>query len=229
MNTKGILFDFNGTLLFDTDLHMQAIRNIFPRFGVAAPTIEELVSTILGKTNRWLYEEWVSTEYTEAELQAFTKQKESEYFRLCLELGKEFRLVDGVCDMLDFLKENRIPYCLATGSERMNVEFYIKHLHLDRWFDWEHIVYEDGSFPGKPCPDIYRIAADRLGLSPADCLVFEDGPAGIRAANAAGIGAVIAIYDKKYPSPLTDDTRVEEVIHDHREWKHTLTKYGLLR
>ena len=229
MNCKGILFDFNGTLLFDTDLHLKAFQAIFPRFGVASPSIEQLVLKILGMTNRHLFEQWVTTDYPEQMLQDFIEQKESEYFRLCLEQGENFRLVDGVCDMLDFLKENGIPYCLATGSERGNVEFYMEHLHLDRWFDWDHIVYENGSFPGKPCPDIYRIAADRLGLSPAECLVFEDGPAGIRAANAAGIGAVVAIYDKKYPSPLTDDTRVEEVLHDHRGWKHTLTKYGLLR
>ncbi|MBE6546458.1 MAG: HAD family phosphatase [Ruminococcaceae bacterium] len=229
MNAKGILFDFNGTLLFDTNLHIKSFGQILLQFGAKPISEEQLVKTILGKTNRRLYAELISPQFTEEELQAFVQTKENEYFRLCLALGENFRLADGVCEMLDFLKDNHIPYCLATGSERMNVEFYMEHLNLDRWFDWEHIVYENGSFPGKPAPDIYRIAAERLGLSPAECLVFEDGTAGIRSANAAGAGAVIAIYEAGLPSPLTEDTHVEDVLYDHSQWKNTLAKYGLLR
>jgi beta-phosphoglucomutase-like phosphatase (HAD superfamily) len=91
------------------------------------------------------------------------------------------------------------------------------------------MVWDDGTYPGKPHPDIYQKAAKKLGLSPADCLVFEDGTSGIRAANAAGAGAVMAIYEAKYPSPLTDETRVDGVRHDLGEWKTILAEYGLLR
>ena len=168
--------------------------------------------------------------YTEKELARFVKIKESAYFNFCLELGDRFRLADGAVEMLDGIKEMGIPYCLATGSEKLSVDFFMEHLGLGRWFEYgKNIVYEDGSFTGKPAPDIYVIAAKKLGLSPSECLVFEDGTSGIMAANAAKVGAVIAVYQKGYPSPLTDDARADAVYHDHLLWKKTLADYGLMR
>ncbi|MBQ8849129.1 MAG: HAD family phosphatase [Clostridia bacterium] len=230
MNLKGILFDFNGTLLFDSDMHMEAFRRVLPKYyGIEAPSLDDMLATVFGRTNRMFYTSRISPDYTEDDLKTFVERKENEYFNICMELGESFRLADGAYEMLDAIKESGIPYCLATGSERINVEFYMKHLNLDRWFSWDNIVYENGTFVGKPAPDIYHLAAERLGLSTSDCLVFEDGTSGIRAANAAGAGAVIAVYDKKYPSPLTEETKVDAVYHDHLEWKKTLAKYGLMR
>jgi HAD superfamily hydrolase (TIGR01509 family) len=65
------------------------------------------------------------------------------------------------------------------------VSFYIKNLGLDRWFSEDNMVWDNGAFPGKPAPDIYRLAAAKLGLSPSECLVYEDGTSGILAANRA--------------------------------------------
>ncbi|MBF5066567.1 HAD family hydrolase, partial [Salmonella enterica subsp. enterica serovar Istanbul] len=74
-----------------------------------------------------------------------------------------------------------------------NVAFYFDIFDLARWFDWDKIVYDDGSFPGKPQPDIFLKAADKLSLAPADCLVIEDAYSGLLAAKRAGIGTIIAI------------------------------------
>ena len=94
---------------------------------------------------------------------------------------------------LNFLKENDIPRTIATMSEWDNVEFYIKEFHLKKWFDLDKIVYSDGKIPGKPAPDIFLIAAEKIGLPPSDCVVIEDALAGIKAAKSAGIGKIIAI------------------------------------
>ena len=59
-------------------------------------------------------------------------------------------------------------------SEWDNVEFYIKEFKLEQWFDLDKIVYSDGTIPGKPAPDIFQIAANRLRLSPEDCVVVEE-------------------------------------------------------
>ena len=64
---------------------------------------------------------------------------------------------------------------------------------MERWFNLDKIVYSDGTIPGKPAPDIFRIAADKIELNPADCVVVEDAIAGIKSAQNAGIGRVIAI------------------------------------
>jgi beta-phosphoglucomutase-like phosphatase (HAD superfamily) len=69
----------------------------------------------------------------------------------------------------------------------LNLNFYIKHMKLDRWFTEENTVYDDGTYPGKPAPDIYLMAAKKLGLDPADCLVFEDIVPGVLSAKRAGM------------------------------------------
>ena len=122
-----------------------------------------------------------------------------------------------------------VPFALATGSDLGHVSFYLKELGLDRWFSEENMVWDDGTYPGKPAPEIYRKAAAKLGLDPSECLVFEDGTSGIRAANAAGAGAVTVICEAKLPSPLTDETRVNGLYHDLRQWRAILAEYGLLR
>ena len=229
MMLKGILFDFNGTLLFDSALHMDAFRRSFALFGQPAPTDAFMIANIFGRTNETIYRENFDANATKADVEHFADQKETLYRDACLEQRDTFRLVDGAEKLLDYLKENGIPYALATGSDWSNVSFYLRELGLGRWFTTDNMVWNDGTYPGKPAPDIYHKAAKKLGLSASDCLVFEDGTSGIRAANAADAGAVIALYESKYPSPLTDETRVDGVYHDLREWKTILAEYGLLR
>ncbi len=228
MKLTGILFDFNGTLFFDSDLHVEAFRRIYKEYGMIAPPKETMIERFFGRTNRTIYKENFNPNATLEEIARFTEKKENAYFDICRELGNSLSLAEGAVEMLDAIKESNIPYCLATGSERGSVEFYMDFLDLGRWFDWNHIVYEDGSFPGKPAPDIYHIAAARLGLTPSECLIFEDGTSGIRAANAANAGAVVVVYDEKYPSPLTEQTKVDKIFHNHTNWKKTLTEYRIL-
>lgn len=230
MNLKGILFDFNGTLLFDSDMHVEAFIRTYAHYGLTPPSFEYMMNNFFGKPNRNIYAENFNPSYTEEELEAFIKFKENAYYDVCRELGSDFRLADGAEQMLDAIKTAGIPYCLATGSEGKTVEFYMERLGLGRWFEHgKNLVYENGSFKGKPAPDIYDIAASKLGLTPAECLVFEDATVGIMAARAAKAGAVVAIYDKKYKSPLTDGITVDKVYHDHLRWKETLADYGLMR
>ncbi len=63
-------------------------------------------------------------------------------------------------------------------------------------------MYDDGTFPGKPAPDIYRIAAARLGRTPERCIVVEDSLSGIAAARAAGIGWIAAVSTSSPPETL---------------------------
>ena len=84
-------------------------------------------------------------------------------------------------------------YTIATTAELANVRFYFEHFGLGRWFQPGRVVYQDGSFPGKPNPAIYRRAAAALDKRPEECLVFEDSGAGITAARQAGCGAIACV------------------------------------
>lgn len=227
MTLKGILFDFNGTLFFDSDLHLEAFRRVFVQYGQPIPTDEFMIQRFFGRTNENIFRSNIDPNATPSDIIKFNDRKEDAYRDLCLESPHIFHLVDGACELLDYLKDKNIPFCLATGSDIDNVNFYIKHLGIDRWFSEDNMVYTNGTFKGKPDPDIYEIAAKKIGLDPSECMVFEDGTSGIRSANAAGAGAVTLVYESKYPSPLTDETKVDGIYHDFKDWKKILADYGL--
>ena len=73
------------------------------------------------------------------------------------------------------------------------MDFYFDYLHLGDWFDEEKMVCHTGSFPGKPTPDIFLIAAEKIAVAPKDCLVIEDSYSGLQAARNAKIGTIVAI------------------------------------
>ena len=226
---KGVLLDFNGTLFFDSDMHMEAFRRAFPQYGHPIPSDEFMIRRCFGRTNETIYLENFDANGTPEEIEKFGDIKEKLYHQLCLDSPEIFHLVNGAEEMLNAMKDAGVPFCLATGSNWFNVEFYIRHMGLDRWFDQNNMIYDNGTYPGKPAPDIYLLAAEKLGLEPSECLVFEDGTSGIRAANAAGAGGVVVVYEEKFDSPLTEQTRVDEVHHDLRDWREILSHYGILR
>ena len=124
------------------------------------------------------------------------------YQNTCLALGAGFKLSPGSIELFEYLKRKNIPFTIATSSEIGNVRFFFKHLGLGTWFDINSIVFDDGSFPGKPAPDIYLKAAQKIGLAPNNCLVVEDARSGIRSAHAAGIGYIVALGPKENHTEL---------------------------
>ena len=225
---KGILFDFNGTLFFDSKMHIEAFRRVMPLYGLPIPTPEFLIGQVFGATNAHIVRTHINKDATDAECARFSDMKVHKYFDICLETPERLHLVDGVPEMLGELKARRIPYAIVTGSDREELDFFIEHLGLDRWFDRSNIVYNDGSFSGKPAPDCYLRGAEILGLSPSECLVFEDGTSGIRAATAAGVGAIVANYEQGIPDPVADGLAVAATTHDFTNWRETLSRFGLL-
>ena len=95
------------------------------------------------------------------------------------------------------------------------MDFYMEAFGLERWFDWDHIIYDDGTLPGKPAPDVYLCACARLDVAPGDCVVVEDSFAGIESANAAGVGGIIAITATNSRQELAALPGVRAVIDDY--------------
>jgi len=221
----GVIFDFNGTLFLDSSKHAQTFKALCHDYGIPEYTDEYIVKNIFGKNNRRIVLESFDPNATEEDIKKYDVYKETKYQELCLAEEGFMHLTEGACEFLDFLKENNIPYAIATGAPMINIEFYFKHLDLAKWFTIDNIIYDDGSFPCKPAPDIYLKAAERLNLPPENCIVFEDARAGIISANNAGIGAVWAIIPPGYLSPISDETRVDGTITDFKGYKKIIEKY----
>lgn len=188
---QGIVFDFNGTLLWDTQLHNIAWDNFFREHGFSMSD-EEKHHKMHGRLNNEIISELFGDRLTAAEVEKYGLEKEYEYQRLCEEL-EDFSLAEGVTGLFEELKKKGIPFVIATASGIENVDFYIRRLGLGKWFKKEHIIYNDGSMRGKPFPDLFIKAIEVLGLDSRDITIFEDSVSGIKAAEAAGAGKIIIV------------------------------------
>lgn len=206
MNKKGVIFDFNGTLLWDTHLQNMAWDYFFTKHEISL-TDEEKHQRIQGKQNRDILMDLFDNNLTEDEIVRYTLEKEYEYQRLCLELD-DYSLENGTIELFEKLKECAVPFAIATSSGIENVEFYTRTLNLNKWFKRENIIYDDGSMRGKPFPDLFLKALNVLGIEGKDAVIFEDAIAGVKAAEAANAGRIVIVnsnngdyaeYIDKYP------------------------------
>ncbi len=196
MKIKGIIFDFNGTLFYDTPLHIEAWRVYSKKLRGYPFTDREMEERMIGHTNGNIIEYCIGKKPDRKMVLELSAEKEKVYRDMCSNDPENTKLVCGATEFLGFLCKNNIPLTIATGSDKVNVDFFIETFRLEKWFDLPKIVFEDGSFPGKPEPDIYHEAARRLGLDISECIVVEDALAGIEAARRAGAGMIIAIAPK---------------------------------
>lgn len=219
---KGIIFDFNGTLYWDSQLHYDAWREFSKNIRGTSFTDEEMRDKMFGHTNEDIIEYAIGEKPSKEMVEKYGKEKEALYRKRCLQEPEKFKLAPGAIEFLDYLKNNNIPRTIATMSEWDNVEFYIKEFHLEKWFDVDKIVYSNGTIPGKPAPDIFLIAAEKIGLSPENCLVVEDAIAGIESAKAAGIGKIIAIASLEPMEFYQKMSGLSGIIKDFYEFDRSL-------
>ena len=219
---KGIIFDFNGTLYWDSHLHYDAWREYSKLLRGYEFTDAEMREKMFGHTNADIIEYCIGEKPTNEMVEKYGKEKEAVYRKRCLLNPEEFKLAPGAVEFLDYLKEKKIPMTIATMSEWDNVEFYIKEFKLEKWFDLDKIVYSDGTIPGKPAPDIFMIAAEKIGLKPSECVVVEDAIAGINSAKSAGIGKIIAIASLEPMEYYQNIDGLTSIIKDFYEFDRAI-------
>lgn len=194
---EAVIFDFNGTLFWDTPKHIEAWCEYSRKLRGTPFTPEESVS-VLGMTNKLVAEFCLGREITQEEAKKIAEEKEKMYMEMCLKDPSCFVLAPGAVELFEFLAEKGIPFAIATSSDKGNVDFFVKHLNLSKWFKPENIIYDDGTIRGKPNPDLYLNAIKRLNVDADKCIVFEDALNGVKAAQAAGVKTIFGITEPKY-------------------------------
>lgn len=219
---RGVIFDFNGVLLWDTHLQEQAWSQFALTLRPEPFGPEEMRHQMHGRPNRAVLEYLTGRALAQDEVAVLTAAKEAHYRELCLAQGDAFALSPDAHALLGWLVATHIPRAIATSSEQTNVAFFTARLGLAAWFGPERIVYDDGALPGKPAPDIYLRAATRLGLPPEACIVVEDAPSGIAAAHAVGIGHIVALGPAEHHEALRRLPGVGQVITSLAEFPRAL-------
>ncbi|MGN1343530.1 MAG: HAD family hydrolase [Traorella sp.] len=190
---KGIIFDFNGTLFEDSDIHVDVWIRFFKEKLGYDMSEEEFFRRIHGRDNNQIIQDMFHLSDLE-EIHRLSEEKEALYRAICR--SKDISLVKGAESFFEKCQQKKIPFTIATGSNRSNVDFYFEVFHLDKWFDYHHIILDDGYLPGKPNPTIYLKACEMIQIPCEKCLVIEDSLAGVKAAKGAHIKEIYVISHK---------------------------------
>ncbi|TQE15304.1 HAD family hydrolase [Streptomyces ipomoeae] len=100
---------------------------------------------------------------------------------------RELEPVAGVDDVLEKLAADGVPYCVASSGSHERIQVGHRKTGLDRWFGEGRVFSSQDVGRGKPAPDLFLYAAERMGVAPQRCVVVEDSPLGVRAGVAAGM------------------------------------------
>lgn len=209
----GAIFDFNGTMFFDEKFQEASWRNFIGQKVGRDITDEEFQEYIHGRNADASLPYFLNRILSRQEIAELEEEKEKRYRDLCLQ-SEDFKLADGLINFLEILKKIGLPMTIATASGWNNVKFFFDHLNLGRWFDISKVVYNDGNIAGKPEPDLYLLAAEKLQVDIGDCTVFEDSISGIESAKRAGAGKIIQVDSMRQPNISKD---VAGMIKDYQD------------
>ncbi|HTV01430.1 MAG TPA: HAD family phosphatase [Luteitalea sp.] len=181
---RAVVFDLDGTLVDNMALHAQAFSS-FAEAHQLPPLTMDLRRRIDGKRNSEIFPMLFEREMTMDEVLAFEEEKEGAYRQL-----SRGRLVPvrGALTLLAALEAHGIPVAVATSAPLKNVAHTLAETGLD--VRLPIVARGDEVARGKPFPDVFALAAERLQVPATECLAFEDAPIGVAAAHAAGMTVV---------------------------------------
>ena len=184
MLTPGLalIFDLDGVIIDSMPLHTYSWQLYLKRHHIHAP---DLVEKMHGRRNDEIVSLFWGNNITPEQNFQHGADKEA-LWRELMEPVLENHLVPGVRNFLNRYAE--APIGLGTNAEPANASFVLSKANLIPFFN--AIVDGMQVAKPKPWPDIYCRASDLLGVAPANCIVFEDSPTGVQAAQAAGMRVV---------------------------------------
>ena len=185
---EAVIFDLDGSMVDSMWMWRAIDIEYLGRFGIALP--ENLQACIEGMS----FSETAVYFKERFDLPDDLDTIKADWNRMAWDkYTYEVPVKDGVTELLEYCMDHGIKVGIATSNSRELVENVVKARHLDHYFDC--IMTGCDVAKGKPAPDIYLAVARELGVSPENCLVFEDIIPGIQAGKAAGM-RVCAVYDK---------------------------------
>jgi HAD superfamily hydrolase (TIGR01509 family) len=182
---RAYLFDCDGTIADSMPLHYQAWKKALEEWNCDYE--ESLFYSWGGKPVRNIIADLNKMHGLNMQVDALAEKKEAFY----LEQLPQLKAIPEVLEHIE-AQYGRIPFAVVSGSRRDSVVGSLTVLGLLDKFDT--IVTAEDYKNAKPAPDPFLLAADRLGIPPKDCLVFEDTDLGIQSATAAGMASVLVPF-----------------------------------
>ena len=207
MSTEmAVIFDVDGVLINSYRPHFESWRMLAAEHGITMT--EQQFQSTFGRTSRDIIAHFWGDRLDPARIPAMDEHKEALYRQI---IQRDFPAMPGAAELIDALHEAGFRLAVGSSGPPQNVDLTLKLLGREGRIH-ARITGADVQ-RGKPDPQVFLIAADRLGIPPAACAVVEDAPAGITAARAAGMAA-IALTGTADAAGLAD---ADLVVHSLRD------------
>ncbi len=180
----GVIFDWDGVVVDSEKVHLDSWKMLAEAHGHTIP--ENFMADTFGKRNLEIIPHFLKWTDDMDVVQKMSDEKEEYYRQIVSEQG--LPLVTGVEDFLKSLALAGIPCAIGSSTPRANLEQALEKLSFGKYFA-AFATMEDVS-RGKPAPDVFLCAAEKIGVPARRCAVFEDSEAGIDAAIAANMKSV---------------------------------------
>jgi HAD superfamily hydrolase (TIGR01509 family) len=180
---EAVIFDCDGTLVDSMPAHFDAWCEALASYGAGGIFQEDVFFAMGGRPTRDIVVDLNSEYGLKLDPDAIALAKREAFLA-------KLHLVELIDEVADFARSlaGKVPMAVASGGSRYVVEKTLRLLNCSDWFD--EVVTADDVPNGKPAPDIFLKTAKLLGVDPAKCLVIEDAPPGVIAAQAAGMQVI---------------------------------------
>ncbi len=207
-NAKGIIFDFDGTIIDTESAGLASWRQTYRDFGVELPFDRYITCVGSGFGSFHPAKHLLETSKCTLSVDEIIELKNKYKSKMC----ENLQVSNGMMNLIQNLHQNNKKIIIASSSTVGWVSSHVKRLNLSEYFS--KIIGKDLVSKVKPDPELFQVAKKSLGLSSSECLVLEDSKNGILASIAANI-PVIAL-----PNPVTqhsDLSMATLMIKDHEE------------
>jgi len=184
--TNAFIFDLNGTMINDMDYHTRGWLYLLNNILGGHFTWDEVKHQMYGKNQEVLVRMFGAGKFTDEEMERLSIEKERRYQK---EFLPNLALLPGLMDFLEKAYQQGIPMAIGSAAIPFNIDFVLDNLNIRHYF--KAIVSADDVVFSKPYPETFLKAAQLLNVESTDCLVFEDVPKGVEAAQNAGMNAIV--------------------------------------
>lgn len=181
---RAVLWDMDGTLTDSMSYHGEAWNEILEPLGYGFTPAQ--FRQTFGLRNDDIVRDYLKLDWPDAELQRLIDTKEERYRAIVRERGQV--LLPGAQHWLEYFKARQWRQAIVSSAPRLNVEAVVHSIHLGVFIDT--IICAEDVERGKPDPQPFLLAAERLGVNPACCVVVEDAPAGLEGGRRAGMRTI---------------------------------------
>ena len=209
-NKKAVIFDLDGTITDSMWVWTEIDREFFDKNQIEMPSTlqKDIEGMSFTETAEYFVHTFSLSQTVEEVKQVWNEMAMDKY-------AHSTPLKPGILEFLKYVKKQKLPVGIATSNSRLLLDVFLEARDLKRYIDAETTSCD--VCKGKPAPDVYLTTAEKLGVLPEDCLVFEDLPMGILAGKNAGM-KVCAIEDA-YSAHLREQKKelADYYITDYRQ------------